>query len=46
VILGTLLLVSGGDVRARAEEEILSEQFGGEYQAYLQRVNRAIPGVY
>src|SRR5262249_39120218 len=31
VIVGALLLIVGGDVRARAEERILSDKFGEQY---------------
>jgi len=46
VILGALLLIIGGDLRARAEETVLTEAFGDHYRTYMRRVNRAIPGVY
>lgn len=46
VILGSLLLVIGSDVRARTEEKILTEKFGDQYRAYARRVSRALPGVY
>jgi len=46
VILGAALLIVGGDLRARAEETVLTETFGDHYRNYMRRVNRAIPGVY
>ena len=46
VILGAVLLIAGGDVRARSEEKVLTETFGDRYREYMQRVSRAIPGVY
>jgi protein-S-isoprenylcysteine O-methyltransferase Ste14 len=32
--------------RIGAEERLLREQFGGEYEAYLARTWRLIPGIY
>jgi len=32
--------------RIRAEERLLREQFGGEYDAYCQRTWRLLPGIY
>lgn len=46
VILGAVLLIIGGDLRARAEEKVLTATFGDEYRRYMSRVNRALPGVY
>lgn len=46
VILGAVLLIIGGDVRARAEERVLTKTFGDRYRDYMRRVHRAIPGVY
>lgn len=46
VIAGTLLIIIGGDLRARAEEVVLAERFGGQYMSYMSRVSRVVPGVY
>ena len=46
VIAGALLLILGGDLRARAEEKLLLGAFGDGYRWYLQRVRRIVPGVY
>jgi protein-S-isoprenylcysteine O-methyltransferase Ste14 len=46
VIPGALLLIIGGDLRARAEEVVLTQKFGDQYRSYMSRVSRAIPGVY
>lgn len=46
VILGAVLLVVGGDLRARTEEALLTETFGDHYRNYMRRVPRAIPGFY
>lgn len=46
VILGAVLIIIGGDLRARAEERVLTATFGDEYRKYMTRVHRALPGVY
>lgn len=44
--IGTLLMVVGSDLRARAEEKVLREVFGQAYRDYARRTRRFIPGVY
>jgi len=46
VLVGAVLLVVGGDMRARAEERALIAAFGDRYQNYSRRVARRIPGLY
>jgi protein-S-isoprenylcysteine O-methyltransferase Ste14 len=46
VIVGALLLLVGGDLRARAEEKVLVEAFGRRYRDYMTRVRRMLPGIY
>jgi len=46
VWLGALLMAIAGDLRARAEEPLLSRAFGDEYRAYRQRTWRFVPGIY
>ncbi len=46
VVVGAVLVVAGGDLRARAEERILLEAFGERYRAYMNRASRLIPGLY
>jgi protein-S-isoprenylcysteine O-methyltransferase Ste14 len=45
-VLLTALLVPPLLVRIRAEERLLRDQFGGEYEAYCRRTWRLIPGLY
>lgn len=45
VLLGTLLLVIGGDLRARTEEKVLLQAFAG-YRDYMRRTRRILPGIY
>jgi protein-S-isoprenylcysteine O-methyltransferase Ste14 len=45
-VLLTTLLVPPLLVRIRAEEKLLRDQFGGEYEAYCRRTWRLIPGLY
>jgi len=40
------LMVLAGDLRARAEEALLTSAFGTTYEAYRARTWRFIPGVY
>ncbi len=42
----TALLLPPLVARIRAEETLLSAQFGGEYNAYCSRTSRLIPGIY
>jgi protein-S-isoprenylcysteine O-methyltransferase Ste14 len=46
VLLGAVLVVIAGDVRARAEERLLERVFGAAYREYRERVARTIPGLY
>jgi protein-S-isoprenylcysteine O-methyltransferase Ste14 len=45
-VLLTVLLIPPLLARIRAEERLLSSQFGAEYDAYRARTSRLIPGVY
>jgi protein-S-isoprenylcysteine O-methyltransferase Ste14 len=45
-VLLTLLLIPPLIARMRAEERLLTSQFGQEYVAYRSRTARLIPGVY
>jgi len=40
------LMAVGGDLRARAEEKVLTEVFGAAYRDYCARVSRFLPGIY
>jgi protein-S-isoprenylcysteine O-methyltransferase Ste14 len=40
------LMFLGSDLRARAEERVLAEAFGSQYQAYCARTRRFVPGLY
>ena len=46
VLVGTALVIGGGDLRARAEERILLAAFGERYRDYMNRARRLIPGLY
>jgi len=41
-----VLMVIGGDLRARAEEIVLEQAFGTRYRDYCARTRRFIPGLY
>ena len=45
-VLLTALLVPPLLVRIHAEERLLRDQFGSEYEAYCRRTWRLIPGLY
>jgi protein-S-isoprenylcysteine O-methyltransferase Ste14 len=45
-VLLAVLLIPSLVARIRAEEGLLRTQFGDEYEAYLSRTSRLIPGVY
>jgi protein-S-isoprenylcysteine O-methyltransferase Ste14 len=46
VIIGMLLIIVSGELRARAEERALVAAFGPRYEDYQRRVARRLPGVY
>lgn len=46
VMVGAALIIIGGDLRARSEEIVLAQRFGEQYQTYMSRVSRTIPGLY
>lgn len=46
VILATLMLIVGSDLRGRMEEKVLLEAFGDRYRDYQRRVWRTLPGIY
>jgi len=47
ILWASLLLVFvGGDLRARAEEKLLTQVFGDTYSAYCNRTSRFLPGIY
>jgi protein-S-isoprenylcysteine O-methyltransferase Ste14 len=41
-----VLMVVGGDLRARAEEKLLAASFGDAYDDYCRRTRRFLPGIY
>jgi protein-S-isoprenylcysteine O-methyltransferase Ste14 len=41
-----VLMAIGSDLRARAEETLLTEVFGSSYREYTARTRRFIPGIY
>jgi protein-S-isoprenylcysteine O-methyltransferase Ste14 len=41
-----VLMAVGGDLRARAEEQLLDRAFGSTYRAYQSRTKRFVPWVY
>lgn len=45
-LVGLVGMVVVGDLRGRAEEQLLIDGFGDEYRAYMKRVKRTIPLVY
>lgn len=45
-MLGALLMLISGEMRARSEERVLCDHFGEQYREYMRRVSRIIPGVY
>jgi protein-S-isoprenylcysteine O-methyltransferase Ste14 len=46
VIVGAVLVLVIGDIRARVEEKLLVSAFGDAYRGYCARVKRFLPGVY
>lgn len=46
ITFATLLLVFGGDLRARTEEKVLLEAFGERYREYIRQVRRTVPFLY
>lgn len=40
------LMAIGSDLRARAEESLLTQAFGASYREYCARTKRFVPGVY
>jgi protein-S-isoprenylcysteine O-methyltransferase Ste14 len=45
-VLPTLALLPPLIARMRAEERLLRDQFGAEYDAYCARTWRLVPGLY
>jgi protein-S-isoprenylcysteine O-methyltransferase Ste14 len=41
-----LLMIIGGELRARAEEKLLTNFFGAAYSAYCRNTSRFLPGLY
>jgi len=46
VWIGFVWMAIGGDLRAGAEETILTEAFGNAYREYCARTRRFLPGIY
>jgi protein-S-isoprenylcysteine O-methyltransferase Ste14 len=46
VWIGFVLMVLGGDLRARAEEPLLERAFGDAYREYRRGTYRFLPGIY
>lgn len=46
VAAAAVLVIAGGDLRARAEERALLARFGDAYAAHMARVRRFVPGLY
>jgi len=46
VWVGFILMVIGGDLRARSEESLLTRVFGAVYTDYCAHTRRFIPGLY
>jgi protein-S-isoprenylcysteine O-methyltransferase Ste14 len=46
VWIGFVLMVLGGDLRARAEEPLLEQAFGEAYREYRRSTYRFLPGIY
>lgn len=46
VVCAAVLLVLGGDLRARLEEKALVEAFGSRYRDYMKHARRTIPFLY
>lgn len=46
VWVGFVLMLLGSDLRARAEESLLAETFGADYQVYRKKTWRFIPWIY
>jgi protein-S-isoprenylcysteine O-methyltransferase Ste14 len=45
-ILGAIVVFVGSELRARAEEKLLTRVFGEDYRAYASRTRRLLPGIY
>ncbi len=45
-LTGAILNLLAGDLRARAEEKLLTESFGEKYRDYMKRVSRFVPFIY
>ncbi len=41
-----VLMAIGSDLRARAEETVLTQAFGPSYLEYCTRTRRFVPGIY
>jgi len=46
LLVATLIFLVGAYIRIHAEERLLREAFGSEFEVYAQRVPALIPGIY
>lgn len=46
VLLQVVASVVAFDLRARAEEQLLTRAFGDQYRRYMERTRRFVPGLY
>lgn len=44
--VAAVLVIIGSDLRGRAEERILAQAFGAQYEEYRKHTRRLVPGLY
>lgn len=44
--ISVVMMAIGGDLRGRAEEQLLERAFGDEYRTYKERTKRFVQGIY